>query len=422
MRSAVNPGLRELIDRAISGESAVDMAEVDEELFYAGYAPLQTVGWTQISFASVKEIKEPRDRLIESMKNSTEELLGTVSEDFNVHSMRLLFGLFVFMFVAIIAVSVIAKKRVRPIEGMTLEVKEFISDGMTFEIRDVYRTGDEIEELAEAFGYMSGKMREYVDEIVKSTAEKEKINAEMEAASQIQLKMLPSIEPDFSGRAEYELYADMDTAKEVGGDFYDFYYLDDDRLVLMIGDVSGKGITAALFMALAKQLIKSQMLLHDGNIVEAMEEANKKLCDESVEAMFVTVWAGVLTLSTGDLEFVNAGHLYAAVRRNGGEFVLEEDKHSFLMGGLSFARYKYNKTTLHDGDVIYLYTDGVTEAHNKENELFGDERLLKALNDVGKAPVEDIDRNVRIKVSAFTDGAEQYDDITTLCFKYKGGN
>ena len=252
------------------------------------------------------------------------------------------------------------------------------------------------------------------------TSDKERIETEMKAASQIQAQMLPKIEPDFYNKPGYELYSKMVPAKHVGGDMYDFFYLDQDHLVIMIGDVSGKGITAALFMALSKQMIKSQMLLHGGNVAEAITEANLRLCEESVDAMFVTVWLGVVTLSTGVLEFVNGGHLYAAVKREGGDFVLEKDEHGMLLGGLVFAKDPLNTTTLNKGDIFYLYTDGVTEAHNASDELFGDDRLLEALNEAKDMSVEEIDDHVRNKVDAFVDGLEQYDDITTLCFKYIG--
>ncbi|MBQ8030728.1 MAG: SpoIIE family protein phosphatase, partial [Butyrivibrio sp.] len=322
IRGSVNPGLTELIDTALLGESGVDQVTVDGKEYYAAYAPLNTIGWTQITFASVDELTEPTNKLLETMEDSNDDMLRTLSNDFRFHSILLIIGLLAFMQVAIIVVSLLAQKRVRPIQKMTDAVTDFVGQDMAFEMKDVYRTGDEIEELAESFDVMSHKMKEYVAEIVENAAEKERAKAEMEAASQIQFKMLPSIEPDFHGKPGYELYAAMETAKEVGGDLYDFYYLDDDHLVITIGDVSGKGITAALFMALSKQKLKAEMILHNGNVAEAMDTANKRLCEESADAMFVTVWQGVLTLSTGELQFVNAGHMYAAVKRDSGTLSL----------------------------------------------------------------------------------------------------
>lgn len=420
IRNSVNPGLKQMIESGLNGENNVDIVEVDGEKYFAAHSPIKTFGGTQFSFAYVAEMTAPANTIRMIMKTSTVFVLLGIENELNNHSLRLILALLIFMIAAIFLMSSIAKKRVRPIQQMTGAVKELVSEDMDFEMKDVYRTGDEIEELAEAFGVMSGRLKEYVAEIVANTAEKEKMKAEMDAASQIQFKMLPSVDPDAQASNGYELMAAMATAKAVGGDLYDFYFLDEDKLVLLIGDVSGKGITAALFMALSKQMIKSQILLHRGDIVEAMNEANRRLCEESADAMFVTVWIGVLTLSTGQLEFVNAGHMYAAVKRGDADFVLEEDNHGLLMGALDFATYSLNTTTLQKGDILYLYTDGVTEAHNRSDELFGDDRLLAALNENKDASPKELDRIVRERIEEFCDGAEQYDDITTLCIRYTG--
>ena len=420
IRTSVNPELAKMIDHALLGENDVELVTVDGKEYYAAHAPLNTIGWTQITFASVEELTEPTNKLLDTMETSNADMLRTLSNDFRLHSILLIIGLLTFMQLAIITVSILAKRRVAPIQEMTEAVTDFVGQDMAFEMKDVYKTGDEIEELAESFDVMSRKMKEYVNEIVENAAEKERAQAEMEAASQIQSKMLPVIKPDFYEKPGYELYAAMETAKEVGGDLYDFYYLDDDHLVITIGDVSGKGITAALFMALSKQKLKAEMILHNGNVAEAMDAANKRLCEESADAMFVTVWQGVLTLSTGELQFVNAGHMYAAVRRDSGDFKIEPDEHCMLMGGLDFINYKVNTTTLKKGDVFYLYTDGVTEAHNDAEELFGDDRFLAALNENSNATLEELDKTVRKRVLEFANGAEQYDDITTICFRYTG--
>ena len=422
IRESVNPQLREMIDHGLEGKSDVDVVEVDGEKYYAAHAPLESIGWTQFSFVSVEEMNGPKDTLLASMETSTKELKGDISGDFKRQSVYLLIGILLFMLIAILAASSLAKRRVKPIEQMTEAVKGFVSDDLSFEMKDTYKTGDEIEDLANAFLFMSGKMKEYVDEIVANTAEKEKIKAEFEAASQIQRKMLPEIEPFISGEKRFELYAKMIPARDVGGDLYDFYFFDDDHLVLMIGDVSGKGVTAALFMALSKQMLKSQMQLHDGNLIEAMEEANKRLCEQSSNSMFVTVWLGVLELSTGLLQFVDAGHLYAAVKRGDKDFVLEKDNHSFLVAGLDFSTYKLNTTTLQKGDVLYLYTDGVTEAHSRTDELFGDKRLLDALNKQKDSSLEEMDNAVRDQIEEFSKETEQYDDITTLSLRFIGNN
>jgi sigma-B regulation protein RsbU (phosphoserine phosphatase) len=206
----------------------------------------------------------------------------------------------------------------------------------------------------------------------------------------------------------------------VGGDFYDFFYVDEDHLAMVMADVSGKGITAALFMALSKQMIQSQMMMSDGDVVEALEVANRRLLEESVPDMFVTVWLGVINLSTGHLVFVDAGHEYPAIQSGDGEFVIEKDIHSMAVAALKKAKFKINETQLKPGDTIYLYTDGVTEAHNVEGAMFGMERLADALNEVIGQSVEEIDAHVRQRVEEFAQGEEQFDDITTLCFRYQG--
>ena len=331
----------------------------------------------------------------------------------------LLILLLCIMFLFIVFASFMARKRVAPINRMTKAVGSFISDDMSFDMEDIYRTGDEIEELAKSFETMSVRMKHYLEEIIEHTSEKERLATEMESAEKIQMKMLPSIYPDFSDRPEYKLYAETIPAKNVGGDLYDFFYLDEDHLVIMIGDVSGKGITAALFMVLCKQMIRSMMIIYGGDVVEAITQANKRLNEESVEGMFVTVWLGVVTLSTGVLDFVDGGHMYAAVRRVNDEFRIEEDEHSILVGALDNITFKLNTMKLNSGDTIYLYTDGVTESCNRDGEMFGVERMLSALNEAGSLPVDELDGVVRKRISEFVGEAEQYDDLTTLCFRFK---
>ena len=173
-------------------------------------------------------------------------------------------------------------------------------------------------------------------------------------------------------------------------------------------------------MTLCKQTLKYQVLLHNTDLVSAMAEANERLTEDSVDAMFITVWIGIVTLSTGELQFVNAGHMYACIKRGNSDFVLMDDNHSMLMGAVDIDEFALNTTTLEKGDIIYLYTDGVTEANNSRGDMFGEDRLLEALNEAKDLSVEEIDDRVRTRVSEFVGDTEQSDDITTLCFEYKG--
>ena len=420
IRDSVNPELKKIIDCALQGKTDVDTVPVDGELYYAGHAPIETPGWAVISFVPQKELLKSSEELLKKMDTATQGMIRHFKRDFRNSALVMILILTALLFAAILILSDIAKKRVAPINRMAEAVSGFTGEDMVFRMEDIYRTDDEIEVLALSFETMSRKMKEYIDKLVESTAERERLGAEMEAASRIQLKMLPKTEPDFKDKPGYELFADMVPAREVGGDLYDFFYLDEDHLALTIGDVSGKGISAALFMALSKQMLSSQLMLNGGDIVKAVTASNIKLCKESADAMFVTVWLGVLTISSGELGFVNAGHMYAAIKRAGGDFAIEPDEHGTAAGALVISEYKLNTVKLDPGDVVYLYTDGITEAHNPAGELFEEERLLNALNEAKELSLKEIDAHVRKRVADFSDGTRQYDDITTLCFRYLG--
>ncbi len=420
IRTTVNESLAEVIDKGLAGENDTDIVELDGEKYYVGYAPLVTVGWTQLSFVSVDEIQKPSNALVGELRSTHDTMIKKLKTGFLRNIWIMLATLLLFVTGINLFVSSFSKKMVKPIERMTENAREFVGNEMNFKMEDTFRTGDEIQVLAESFEEMSVKMKAYVNEIVSISAEKERIETEMDMATQIQDSMLPKIEPEFSGKSQYELYARTVPAISVGGDFYDFFYVDEDHLGVVMADVSGKGITAALFMALSKQMIQSQMHIHKGNVAEALSDANRRLLDESVPDMFVTVWLGLLTLSTGKLSFVDAGHEYPAIKQGSNGFVIEKDIHSMAVAALKRTKFKVNEMELKPGDTIYLYTDGVTEAHNSEGEMFGRDRLTEALNEVSDKSPQEIDDHVRKRVAEFTGDAEQYDDITSLCLKYLG--
>lgn len=257
---------------------------------------------------------------------------------------------------------------------------------------------------------------------IEQSKEQKAREQELATASAIQNRMLPNRFPAFPERNEFDIYACMTPAKEVGGDYYDMFMVDDDHLAMVIADVSGKGITGALFMAFSKQMIQFQTLLHNGDIVKALSVANKRLLEESVKDMFVTVWLGLLTISSGDLIYVNAGHEYPAIYKAGGSFVIEKDIHSVSVAAIKKAKFKINEMKLSPGDRLYLYTDGVTEAKDKVGDMFGLERLSDALNEVKDKPLKEMDDHVRERIASFVGDIEQYDDITTLCFEYYGAD
>jgi sigma-B regulation protein RsbU (phosphoserine phosphatase) len=321
---------------------------------------------------------------------------------------------------------------VRPIMGMTNRVLAMKGEDMDFRVDDSMRTGDEIELLADAFERMSVKMKGYVGEIVQITAEKQRLDTELSVAADIQRNMLPNHFPAFPGRSEFDLYATMDPAKEVGGDFYDFFLVDEDHLAVIMADVSGKGVPAALFMVVSKTMIKNAALsgIYDGP-ASILSKVNDLLCEGNEDDMFVTVWLGILTISTGEMVSACAGHEYPVFYRKGKGFILEKDSHGIPMGGMTGIYYKECTWKLDPGDMLFLYTDGLPEAINSEEEQFGTDRMLEALEkgidlsaqngEAGydRAGLKELLRQVRRQVDDFVGDTPQFDDMTMLCLKYR---
>ena len=294
-------------------------------------------------------------------------------------------------------------------------------DALVFQDPDIH-TGDELESLSDAFSSMSQDMKRFMQNLLKVSAEKERIGAELNVATKIQADMLPHITPVNPGRPEFELYASMNPAKEVGGDFYDFFMIDDDHFGMVMADVSGKGVPAALFMVIAKTLIKNRAQaaagteMHPGKI---LADVNNQLCEGNEAELFVTVWMGVLTISTGHLISASAGHEYPAFYREGGKFALQKERHGPPLATMEGLRFRENETDLGHGEALFIYTDCVTEATSAEEELFGEERMLNALNAHAEETPEEIVRGVREHIDAFVKDAPQFDDITMLCLRFR---
>ena len=249
--------------------------------------------------------------------------------------------------------------------------------------------------------------------------QQEQIVKELRTAKQIQKSVLPHIFPPFPDRKEVDLFASMDPAKDVGGDFYDFYFIDEDHLCLVIADVSGKGIPAALFMMLSKRILED-FARQERTPDQILEKTNELLCDNNQAEMFVTVWLGILEISTGRLTAANAGHEYPAIRRKDGCFELYKDRHGFVLGGMEGMTYRGYDLQINPGDKLFVYTDGVPEATDAGGELFGTDRMTAALNTCADDSPEQILQKVKSTVDAFVGDAEQFDDLTMLCLEYKG--
>ncbi|MDE6738733.1 MAG: PP2C family protein-serine/threonine phosphatase, partial [Lachnospiraceae bacterium] len=310
---------------------------------------------------------------------------------------------------------------VKPIDNLTFSATQYVQkkseghqggDASVFDKLQI-STGDEIENLFCAFRQMEQDINRYIEDITLVTAEKERIGAELNVATQIQADMLPGIFPAFPERKEFDIFASMNPAKEVGGDFYDFFLVDEDHLALVIADVSGKGVPAALFMVITKTLIKNQMLM-GGSPGAVLEAVNNQLCENNEAEMFVTVWLAVYEISTGKVTAANAGHEYPAIRRAGGSFELFKDPHGFVLAGMENVRYKEYEMELHAGDTLFVYTDGVPEATDTGNTLFGTDRMLEVLNGKCDTDPKKLIEGVKNEIGGFVGEAMQFDDITML--------
>ena len=313
------------------------------------------------------------------------------------------------------------KVLLKPLRTITSEAERFASQEISTgrKLKDQVKNTDEIGVLASSIDHMESNIVRYVSNLTKATAEKERISTELSLAQRIQADMLPNIYPAFPDRPEFDIFASMEPAKEVGGDFYDFFFVDSDHLCMMIADVSGKGVPAALFM-MASRIILANNAMMGKNPARILAETNAAICSNNREEMFVTVWLGILEISTGHLVASNAGHEYPVIKKADGRFELFKDRHGFVIGGLETARYKDYELTLEPGSKLFLYTDGVPEATDGKEEQFGTERMIEALNSDPDADPEHVLANMRKAVNAFVNGSEQFDDLTMMCFEYKG--
>ena len=420
LRRSSNTDLAVFVNNALAGKKNVKLVHLKDGNYYMAGSPVETVGWALICVFDEDDVTAP-GRALQAQYAATQDRATAGYKEKSTQSTKIM----ILSLAALLALlSVIAlwqgKRIVRPLNTMTESISKIKGDNLEFKIEDTYRTGDEIEILANSFAEMSRKTIEYVDQVRKVTAEKERIGAELQTAATIQNSMLPHIFPPFPERDELELYASMDPAREVGGDFYDFFLVDEDHLCMVIADVSGKGIPAALFMMVSKLILQSYALLGQSP-AEILTSANDAICSNNQAGMFVTVWVGILEISTGRLTAANAGHEFPVLKRAAGDFELFKDKHGFVIGGMEGLKYKQYELQLEPGDKLFVYTDGVPEATDANLELFGTDRMLAALNEAKDQNPQKVLQGVREAVDAFVKEAEQFDDLTMLCLQYNGG-
>lgn len=405
-----------ILDTIRDNDSGVVQAQLDGVDSYIAYATLEETGWKLCISIDVNEVIAPSIATKQEIDDITADAQQMVSKTLsNVMIRFIIFFALVGMIVIMISFAV-AGTITRPIQELAQNVEK-IGQG-NLDVRMKVDSGDEVGELAQTFNDMLSDLQLYIKNLSEVTAEKERIGAELDVATNIQASMLPCIFPAFPEHKEIDIYASMDPAKEVGGDFYDFFLVGKDHLALVMADVSGKGVPAALFMVIAKTLIKNRAQLGEEPAV-VLERVNNQLCENNEADMFVTVWLGIYELSTGRLTYTNAGHECPAVMRAGGSYELIRESHDFVVGAMEGMPYTRHEITLYPGDKLFLYTDGVPEATNAQEELFGEDRMLTALNRCPDITPKQTLAEVKKDIDEFVGEAPQFDDLTMLVFEVR---
>jgi sigma-B regulation protein RsbU (phosphoserine phosphatase) len=407
-----NPELRELAGRMIAKQEGLMAMKISGEEVFVAYSPLETIGFSMGIVMPIDEVIAPA----QSIRRHIIEVTDTTVERIN--------RIFLMVFSIIVGVIILTA-------GIALLVALHLSRSLTAPIErlcrgaDIVGAGDLDYQLdvnsTDEIGKLAGTFNLMIRGIKTINGEKERLNGELTAAADIQNSMLPSTFPRFSERVELALYSKMIPAKEVGGDFFDFFYMNQEetQIACVIADVSGKGVPAALFMVIAKTLLKIHLLSHV-NPAETLETVNKLLCEDNPNGMFVTVFLCVLNLETGKLTYANGGHNAPLISQNGEPYQFMRLKKGLPLGIFEESKYISCEMDLHTGDKFYLYTDGVNEALNQEGEQYSNVRFLERANSFRDLPPDEFDRAIRQDVAQFIHGAEQSDDITTLGLTYIG--
>ena len=392
-----NQTLRDIGRKMVRGESGftpyTDTRGVKSWMYYA---PVASTGWTlAVVFPEAELFAEVRSL------TTTVALMG-----------------FVGILLLAAAVALIARSITAPLHVLADATEAVAAGNFDAELPPV-RSEDEVGKLTQAFSAMNSALKEYIKNLTEITVAKERIQSELDVATDIQASLLPRLFPAFPDRPEFDIFASMDPAKEVGGDFYDFFFIDDNNLCFLIADVAGKGVPAALYMMVAKTLLKSegQRL---GEPDQILSYVNNVLAADNDSCMFATVFCAILNIKTGEVRYANAGHNPPLIIDSSGIRYLAV-KSGFVLGPMEDTTYETERLTLQPGDTLFLYTDGVTEATNFADELYGEPHLLNALQSGPKENLVEMIHNIRNEVSRHANGAPQSDDVTMVAVQYRGG-
>lgn len=412
-----NRRLRMIALEMTMGEYGVQQCNFDGGEKYIAYAPIKATNWSIGIVMPVDEIVMPakitKEKII-SRRKFTEKDITKRLTSMKWRSLGFFLGI-------IITISIIAVKLSNTITKPLLSLNkgaQVIGNGQLDHKINI-KTGDELEDLADAFNKMAYDLKIYIKNLQETTAAKEKIQSELNVAREIQLGLLHKIFPPFPDCSQFDLYATLEPAKEVGGDLYDFFFMDDDHLCFALGDVSDKGVPAALFMTITMALIRNTAQ-ESFNPAFMMSKINDTLSADNPRSMFVTLIIGILNIRTGEVLYANGGHNPPILIRDNDRPVFKKELSGPLVGHMEGLPFKDLALKLNPGDYLFLYTDGVTEALNSKNEFFSDERLLAEIGNTAEKDVEGITREIRTKVREYTDSAPQSDDIAMMMIRFNG--
>ena len=419
LRTVDDAAISTLAKRMTAGEFGIAELDLEGEKCYLAFAPIPSSGWSFGTLMSRSTVLAPAIAARDQMHKQMSDFRNDISQLFiNIFiGAAILFALLLaWMF---IRSSKVANRFVEPINKLSAGVREFSGGNLDKKIE--LHTGDEIEELANSFNAMTSELQDYMKNLTKVTAEKEKISTELNIATNIQIGALPH---DFlEGNTKFEIFATMHAAKAVGGDFYDFYLLDENHLVITMADVSGKGVPAALFMMRSKTILKNlaMTMSNPDDLAAVMILANNQLCQSNDEMMFVTVFMAMIDLKTQKLIYVNGGHNPPMIYHNSQEkFDWLPMEQNCVLGMMDGMDYVQQEIQLDHGDIIYLYTDGVTEAMDKQNNQYGEARLEKCLNSINhQCKLQTLLDGVKKSLAEHVKDADQSDDITMLAVRLK---
>ena len=402
----------EVADTILSYETGV--VATSGGIYYA-YTPIGTTGWILAIHVSEDKVTAPAEGIRTSITDRTDTTVGAMDRSILQAGLLSLAVFAVLIGAVVLFTRSFSRRLTSPLLELRSDVEHISGGDLTHQA--TAHQNDEIGDLALAFNSMASSLDRHIHDLTAMTAEKERIGAELDIATNIQASMLPCIFPAFPERQEFDVFATMNPAKEVGGDFYDFFMVDDSHLAIVVADVSGKGVPAALFMVIGKTLIKDHTAPGE-DLGAVFTEVNQILCEGNAEEMFITAFEGVLDLETGQVNFVNAGHEMPFIRRDG-RYEPYKTRPGFVLAGMEGTRYKMGTMQLLPGEALFQYTDGVTEATDTRNGLYGMERLEAVLNANADQEPEALLAAVKADIDAFVGDAPQFDDITMLCLEFK---